>query len=333
MIENLKKIFIYLIFLSILYLFYKIIKIFFVPFFWALIFSIIFYPLSLCFEKKLKGKLNCPLLTTLIFSLIIILPLTFFITKLSIELFSYTPEILKEISKSQSSMQKYYIELKRFLNDLGISLGDVTHLLAKKISVFLQKTFQNIIKLFFHLFFIIIFFYIFLKRRDFFIGILKDLLPFEDQSKEIFLKEIYSFIHAIFFGIFLTALIQGLFSLFGFYIFNVPFPLFFSTLIFLFSFIPIGGASIVWIPLSIYIMFSLNFKNGILLFLWCFLFVSTLDNFIRAYFISKKFKTDPFFIFLSVLGGIVALGPIGIFYGPLVFFSVYKILQYKKYSF
>ncbi len=327
MVENLKKILIYLIFFLLLFLSFKIIKIFFVSILWAFIFSIIFYPLSQYFSKKFKSETKGILTTTLIFILIILLPLIFFITKLSIEIYSFTPELLKQLSKSGSEMEKYYLEVKKILDNFGISLGDATNFFAKKISLIVQKLFQNVLKFFFHLFFIIIFFYSFLKYKDFFIKILKILIPFSEEEKDIFFKQTSNFIQAIFYGIFLTAVIQGLFATIGFYIFKIPVPLFFGTLVFLFAFIPIGGSSIVWIPLSLYLILIGNLKSGIILFIWCLIFVSTLDNLIRPYFVSKKFNVNPLFIFISILGGVSGLGGFGIFYGPLILFLLHRFIE------
>jgi len=330
MVENLKKLAAIFLLLLFLYLSFKIIKLFLVSILWALIFSIVFYPLSNYFSKKLKGETKGILLTTLIFILIILVPLTFFITKLSLEIYSFTPELLNQLSKSGSEMEKYYLEAKKVFDNFGISLGDVTNFFAKNISMIIQKLIQNFFKFFFNLFFIIIFFYTFLKYKSFFISILNILLPFSEEKNNIFFTHISNFVQAIFYGIFLTALIQGFFATIGFYIFKIPAPLFFGTLVFVFSFIPIGGSSIVWAPLSLYLILIGNIKSGIILFFWCLILVSTLYNLIRPYLVSKRYNINPLFIFISILGGVSAFGGIGIFYGPLTLFLFYHFINNYK---
>lgn len=330
MMENLKKATSLILFVLILFLFYKTLKVFLVSIAWALVFSVAFNPLSNYFSSKLKRENWGILLTTLIFVLIILLPITFFITKLSVEIYSFTPEILKQISKNGSQMEKYYLEAKKILDTFGISLGEVTNFFASKISNLLQKLFKNLFMFFFHLFFTVIFFFLFLKYKDFFKNLLIGLIPFSQEIKENLLEGLEKLIKAIFYGIFLTSIIQTAFALLGFFIFKVPVPLFFGTLIFIFSFIPIGGSSIVWIPLSLYLTFAGDIKSGIFLFIWCLILVSTLDNFIRPFLVSKKFKANTFFIFVSILGGVSFLGGLGIFYGPLIVFLTYKILENLK---
>lgn len=327
MIENLKKIIVYILFLLFVYLFFQVIKIFIVPLGWALIFSIVFFPLNQSLSKKLKSDMLGALLATLIFVLIILIPTTFFITKLSLEIYSFTPEVLNKLSKSGSDMEKYYLKAREVLDNFGISLGEITDFFASKISVIVQKIFQNLFKFIFQFFFIIIFFYSFLKYKDFLLGVIKDIMFFSAEKNEEFLFDIKNFTKAIFYGIFLTAIIQSLFAIIGFYLFKIPAPLFFGTLVFIFAFIPIGGSSIVWIPLSIYLILIGNIKSGIFLFIWSLIFVSTLDNFIRPYLVSKKFKINAIFIFITIIGGLSVFGGLGIFYGPLFTYTFYKLLE------
>lgn len=327
MMDNLKKLMVYILFLLFVYLFFQVIKIFVVPIGWALIFSIVFSPLNQSLSKKLKSEMRGILLTTLIFVLIILIPIIFFITKLSLEIYSFTPEVLNKLSTGRSDMEKYYLKAKEALDNFGISLGEITNFFANKISVIVQKIFQNLFKFILQFFFIIIFFYSFLKYKDFLLDMLKKLMFFSPEINEEFLIDIKNFTKAIFYGIFLTAAVQSIFSIFGFILFKIPAPLFFGTLIFLFSFIPIGGSSIVWIPLSIYLILIGNIKSGIFLFIWSLIFVSTLDNFIRPYLVSKKFKINAIFIFVTIIGGLSVFGGLGIFYGPLLTYNFYKVLE------
>ncbi len=327
MIENLKKLSIYIIFIILLFFAYKVLKIFLVPFFWALILSIILNPLSKFFTNKFKNENFGILLTILIFILIILIPLSYFLIKLGVEIYNYTPEVMKKISRSGTEMEKYYEEFKKNLSSFGINLSEVTNFFAQKISSILQKLFQNVLRFFFQIIFIILFLYLILKYNKFFQNLIFLILPFEKEKNEKLLKDSKNFMEAIIYGIFLTAVIQALFSIIGFYIFKIPIPLFFGTLIFIFAFIPLGGASIVWIPLSIYLILTGNIKSGILLGLWCLIFVSTLDNLARPYLVSKKFKVNTFYVLISILGGVSALGGIGVFYGPLILFVLYEILS------
>jgi predicted PurR-regulated permease PerM len=50
---------------------------------------------------------------------------------------------------------------------------------------------------------------------------------------------------------------------------------------------------------------------------WGLLVVSTIDNVIKPIVLQGQSKLHPLLALLSVLGGVAALGPIGIFVGPI----------------
>jgi predicted PurR-regulated permease PerM len=64
--------------------------------------------------------------------------------------------------------------------------------------------------------------------------------------------------------------------------------------------------------------------------IWGGAVVSTIDNLIKPYILHGQSNIHPLFALLSVLGGVTALGPIGILVGPMVVVflqTLLKILQ------
>ena len=59
--------------------------------------------------------------------------------------------------------------------------------------------------------------------------------------------------------------------------------------------------------------------KGIFLVVWGVLVVSSIDNFIRPFFISGKAKIPLLVILLGVLGGLATMGFLGVIVGPLLF--------------
>jgi predicted PurR-regulated permease PerM len=51
--------------------------------------------------------------------------------------------------------------------------------------------------------------------------------------------------------------------------------------------------------------------------LWGAFVVSTVDNIIKPYVLQGQSKLHPLLALLSILGGVGALGPIGVFVGPI----------------
>jgi len=95
--------------------------------------------------------------------------------------------------------------------------------------------------------------------------------------------------------------------------------------------VPFTGAAAVWIPVAGYLyFFQGNLVAAIGLVIYGALIISSSDNVIKPMVLHGQSKLHPLLALLSVLGGIKALGPIGIVVGPMVVVflqTVLKILQ------
>jgi predicted PurR-regulated permease PerM len=69
-----------------------------------------------------------------------------------------------------------------------------------------------------------------------------------------------------------------------------------------------------------------RFGAGLFLLCWGGLVVSTVDNIVRPWVLLEKASLHPLGALIGVLGGAQALGPIGVFVGPLVVAFVQTLL-------
>lgn len=125
---------------------------------------------------------------------------------------------------------------------------------------------------------------------------------------------------------FVTAVAQGLAGAIGFMIVGLPafFPGIFMGF---FSLIPYVGASFVWFPVAVYLLFTAPLWKGIFLMIWGVLLVGTIDNVLRAYLIKGESNVHPIFIIFSILGGISLFGFWGVILGPLIISLAVTILH------
>ena len=117
------------------------------------------------------------------------------------------------------------------------------------------------------------------------------LVPLEASRKKNLLERLAAVMRAVVFGSLATALIQG--SLVGaaFGLTGLPSPVVFGFLTALAALLPVGGTALVWVPAGI-ALYAQGHPG-------------------RA-----EISTLP--VFLGVMGGLSAFGPIGMFLGPLV---------------
>jgi predicted PurR-regulated permease PerM len=133
-----------------------------------------------------------------------------------------------------------------------------------------------------------------------------------------------------FFGTFLTALAQGVLGGIGFLIVGLP-PLVWGALMAFLSLIPLVGTFLVWGPAAILLMASDRLGAGIFLVIWGVVVVGLSDNILRPLLMKGKSQLHPLLIFFSLLGGMIAFGPLGILLGPLAIVLVISMLRaYEK---
>jgi predicted PurR-regulated permease PerM len=116
-------------------------------------------------------------------------------------------------------------------------------------------------------------------------------------------------------GIFGTALAQALVALIGLLLAGVPGALLLGALTFLLSIIPVGPP-LVWGGAAIWLFYQGSIGWGIFMIVYGLLVISSIDNFVKPYLISRSSSLPLLLIVLGVFGGIVAFGFIGIFIGP-----------------
>lgn len=116
-------------------------------------------------------------------------------------------------------------------------------------------------------------------------------------------------------GIFGTALAQAAVALVGFVIAGVPGALALAAATFLLSMVPIGPP-LVWGGAAIWLFVQGSLGWGIFMVVWGLFAISSIDNFIKPYLISRASSLPLLLILLGVFGGIVAYGFIGVFIGP-----------------
>lgn len=150
------------------------------------------------------------------------------------------------------------------------------------------------------------------------IGYIKDVLPLQEASKEAIVDRAAKMLRSVVYGIVFTAAVQGTLGAIGWYYAGLPNAVFFGFAMFVSGMIPFVGTPLVWIPGAIYLLIAGKTMNGILLLIWGFGVVSTIDNFIRPYFISEGSKISILVIFIGIFGGLYNWGFLGLFIGPLI---------------
>jgi predicted PurR-regulated permease PerM len=127
-------------------------------------------------------------------------------------------------------------------------------------------------------------------------------------------------------GILGTALAQSVLALIGFWIAGVPGAMLLGLLTFFLSIIPMGPP-LVWLPAAIWLYFQGQTAWAIFLAVYGMVVISSIDNVVKPYLISRGGTLPLLLVFMGVLGGLMAFGFIGVFIGPVTLAIGYALLS------
>lgn len=183
-------------------------------------------------------------------------------------------------------------------------------------------------------FFLLVFtMYFFYKDGKTIVAYVEKIMPVpHPYSSEIFQK-FRRVSLAMLYGIFLTAILQGVLGGIGLAVAGIRNPIFWGTLMALFGMLPVGGTAIIWLPASLFLLASGHIVAGIGLLIWGGLIVAFIDNLVKPIVISTQTKIYPLATFLVVIGGLLVFGLKGAIIAPMVlaaFLSFIHIYQLEK---
>ncbi|HKM27954.1 MAG TPA: AI-2E family transporter, partial [Thiopseudomonas sp.] len=127
-------------------------------------------------------------------------------------------------------------------------------------------------------------------------------------------------------GVIGTAAAQAAIALFGFLVAGIPGALFLAALTFMLSLIPMGPP-LVWGPAVAWLFFQGEYGMAIFLLLWGFLVISSVDNFLKPYLISRGGNLPLVVVLMGVFGGLFAFGFMGLFLGPTLLAVAYSLVS------
>lgn len=169
------------------------------------------------------------------------------------------------------------------------------------------------------LFVMIISLYYFLADGPQMIAALMHLSPLDDKYESQLLAEFGTLSRAVVMAMLLAAVAQGLLAGVGYYVAGFTSVFLLMVITTLFAMIPFVGAASIWGSCCLWLLlYEDRTTAAALLAVYGTLVVSTVDNIIKPMVLHGRSNLHPLLALLSVLGGVQALGPIGIFVGPMV---------------
>lgn len=159
---------------------------------------------------------------------------------------------------------------------------------------------------------------------------LEQLSPLDNTVDETYINRATAMMTSVLRGNVLIAIVQGLLGGIAIWLAGMHFVLTLTLVMTVASLIPLLGTGFVTIPISIILFISGKYTAGLIVLLAQIFVISTIDNIIRPYLMSKKASLHPALLLISFFGGIQLFGPLGIIYGPVLMILFVTSLEIYK---
>ncbi|MCE9628516.1 MAG: AI-2E family transporter [Candidatus Vogelbacteria bacterium] len=315
---------------SVLFIF----KPFFPGLFLALTFAIVSRPLYRWVDRRFSSK---PILSTTTTFLIIVALILVPTGIIGTQIFNQAQDVYQNylgpdggqsVKNTTSEITKQITGYIPGLENKAFDLEPIRQKFTTWITDNLNQLFSSAISLAVNLLVFLFALFYLIKDGSKFKKALYKLSPLSKDDSESIIKRFEATVHSVVLGSLLVALIQGIITTIGLFIFRVPEAFLLGSASVIAALIPGVGPSIIMLPAAVFLYFAGHTWAAIGLAIWSILIVGTIDNFIRPFLIERGMKVHPFLILISVLGGLSVFGPIGFLLGPVVlsfFFSLVEI--------
>ena len=316
----------------------------------ALLIASVLYPMFFRINKLFKGHKNsASLFMTLFVLLVLVIPVGWFVSTLSNEAFDFYSRTrnavsLKQIQKSLESDSVWAQRVKKTAKMIGVeftpeTVENLASSVGKNVGLFLYKQFSsvasNLLSFLVHFFLMMLMIYYLFRDGVRLKNYLTQLIPVPKEQLEKVANKFQEMGKAIIVGNGFAGIVQGILGGFGFYIFGLHSPFLWGTIIAFMAFLPVIGASVIFLPTTAILMLQGKVGLGIGYLIYNLFYSSIIEYLIKPKLIGKGMQMNSLLVFIGIIGGIKLFGILGIVYGPLIitiFLTLAEIyrLEYKE---
>jgi predicted PurR-regulated permease PerM len=314
------------------YFVYRVFEPFLVPLGWAAVFAVIFQTLNKRLERR-WGRGVSASLTTAGVMLILIVPVLLLAILFVREGIAATHGLQASIAAGEYGWfnrawgwiaarvaAEGSVDLPALVRQGASNLGE-------SLASHLGAVLRNIVLFLFEMFVMLFALFFFLRDGDAILGRFRLFLPFEEAMRERMLAEARDLIFASVTTSLVIATVQGLVCGGAFAIVGVGSPVFWGVVMAFLSLLPVVGAWPVWVPAAIWLFSTGHSARALLLVGICAGLGTTIDNILRPVILGGRSSLNALLVFISVLGGIIVFGVLGVVLGPIVVATAVGILD------
>jgi predicted PurR-regulated permease PerM len=320
------------------------------PFFgavvWAAVLAIVFAPLHRRLLTRMPDQHNLAgLVTLLVISAVVILPLTLTVAALA-----------EEATGVHLKIQSGDLDFGRFFQDMidalpgwatdllhRFNVTDFSSIKGKLGTAFMQGssyfatqalnigwgTLNFIASLSVMLYLL----YFFVRDGDIISERITHAIPLPAEQREALIDRSTVVIRAMVKGNLLVAIVQGALGGLIFWFLGIRAPVLWAVVMAIVSLLPAVGSAVIWFPVAIYLLVTGAVWQGVILMAYGTFVMGLVDNLLRPLLIGKDTHMPGYLVLISTLGGIATFGLTGFIIGPVVaalFIAVWDIFSASR---
>ena len=318
---------------------------FLMPVFWAAVLATVFFPLQRRYVARLGGRKSLAAFATMLTIIgLVVVPLFLIGVAMSRE----AVDLHDQIASGAIDLQAPLRFLRRitplateYLGRFGIDvegLGQRLSTSAVAVSQFIASSAlgigQDVLRitaLFFLMLYILFFF---LRDGTRLVATLIRMLPLGDKRERRLLAKFAEVSLATIKGTLVVGVVQGAIGAILFWALGIPAPVFWGTLMAMFSVLPAVGPGLVWLPAAVILLGMGQIVKGIVLIAAGVLVIGLVDNVLRPILVGRDTQMPDYLVLLATLGGLAVFGVSGFVIGPVIaaFFLVVWEMFAQEYA-
>lgn len=293
----------------------------------AILLAFIFQPLYAKVLKHIKSENLATIIICIILIILIVVPLwllTPILLNQSIQIFIESQKI--DFVTPLKNLVPILFESEQFSSEIGSVIYSFVTKITNSIMNMISKLILNFPTLFLQSLVVFFTFYFVLRDNDKFVKYIQSLLPFPKKIEDQLFKSSRDITMSILYGQVIIGIMQGLFAGLSFYLFGVTNALFLTILACVAGIFPIIGTSVVWIPVSIYLLINGEVWPAIGISFFGII-ASFVENGVKPMLVSKRTNIHSAVILLGMIGGLFFFGFLGFILGPLILSYLLIVLE------
>ena len=158
----------------------------------------------------------------------------------------------------------------------------------------------------------------------------RSYIPFSARTADALKDRFFGVTQATLLGTALIALLQGTLVGTGFWLVDLPNPLFWGTVTAFASILPVLGSGLVWLPAVLILAGQGRYASAVIMLIIGGGIASNVDNVIRPLVYRRVSNIHPMITLVGAFAGVRYFGLLGLLLGPLAIAYLFELLRFYR---